>query len=618
MKLYAFVAGLTPELARRLKRVAAQCPTSAHFEIVDVLQNAEFAAAKGVQFTPLFLIENGHDDLRILASEDDLDRLLQELIRRDEEIAAAEVRAIGQQLSASRSEDGKIGLAIIDGKGNLVEADAGARKILKLGDDIEGLKAGVPVFRADETLRLCVVRDGLAPFWIRVRCLSAQKSGITVLVVFPDEEASGLATPITTMDSELNPRGITDWSESRRYFDAAAMADAKLDLAVVVLPDLDTASRTFGRSYVRKIEESFIQAIVACMPERARVYRLSIGVYVGVSDHMHDLEKACQRIDAMRLYLGGASVGESSLAITIKPKIRRVSDALMPKQHVRASVELIADELARERVFQVEGSMDLNDANIKAYATAMVEADLSKEFFIVVQPVIRLSDESIVGGEVLLRWNSPAVGQVSPATFIPIAEQVGLIDRLSFFVLDQAIELLKMMKPNEKRYSLAINLSPNSLKDPVFREQIINRLKENPELCPMLAMEITERYRISMTEELRQFIDALRQLEVEFFIDDFGSGNASLNLLKDAQISTLKLAGELADELREGSGNQRLLTWLEQVVMVAHGMGARVLAEGIETEDQIRDIKRIGVDEVQGFYYARPMPISEFLQKISL
>lgn len=616
MRLYAFVAGVSSELAARLKKIAEQCPPTAQFEIIDVLQNPEFAVAKGVSFTPMFLIENGHDDIRVLASEADLDKLIADVVQRNGELALEEVQSLTVQLENKESADANLGLLLIDRRGVLLEADAAARQILRLDGQVMGKMTGIPMFRPGEALRFCVLREGGA-FWVQMRCLTAQQAGVTALLVRPDPEMINEAMPERVGQPSVGI--LKDWLRSDAYFESLKpIFGQKLDIAVLVLPDLDVAVRTFGMSYVRKIEDSFIGAMMDSIPRDATAFRLATGMYVIVSTAQHRLDMAVRRIYAMRLYLGGAAAGSSSLAVTIKPKIRRVSDELIRYEDIRGTIENIAEGLARERVFVFDSTAEPVEQSVTPYASALVEADLQSEFYIVVQPVIRLSDEQIVGGEVLIRWNSPQLGLISPATFIPIAEQVGLIDRLSLFVLDQALQLLQKLEPNEKAYSLAINLSPNSLKSLDFRNEFIARLQAHPQLCPRLGVEITERYRMTMSHELRDFLEKLSELRVEFFIDDFGSGNASLNLLKDCRISTLKLAGELADELRHETDHTKLLNWLEQVVMLAHGMGARVLAEGIETEEQLHEIKRIGVDEVQGYYYAKPMPSADFLSRIGV
>ena len=412
---------------------------------------------------------------------------------------------------------------------------------------------------------------------------------------------------------------IVDWSDSPKWIEhlLAIKASAELGVAIVALPDLDVASKTFGLSYTRALEESFISTLLAAMPSDATVFRLSIGLYAALHPDVQGMAQACRRLQQMRLILGGAAAGQANLSLLVEPRIRHFSSNPASVAELRKAIEDVADELLAERVFP---GMDLQvmpegDAN-KSYAKALIEADRDQEMYVVVQPVIRLRDEKTIGGEVLLRWKSATLGHVSPGVFIPLAEQVGLIDRISFLVLDRALALLSRLHHLKLNFTLAINLSPNSLNNPAFCAQIIHQLKEHSELCQHLSIEITERYRLSMTPAFHDFLRELEQLNVSFLIDDFGAGNASLSLLKDCRISTLKLAGELAEEVRTSPDNHQLVSWLEQIVLLSHGMGARVLAEGIETPAELAVFKRIGVDEAQGYLFAKPMSVDDFVQHL--
>lgn len=636
MKLTIFVVGISAELRRAMQSVLAEGSAAKQLEIVDVLQNGELALSHGVFVTPAILVEMGGETHQLLTSTQRLPQLLARIARRmrelpDSALTLDELRALlvvpheqAPTPTGARASSSPAGMLLLDRTGIVLQSDPVARDWLGLSD-AQGIVLGMPASRTDEALRICTIgRDG-TPRWLMLRCMTVPDSGQTIMVVLPDSSDHASQPRPDQQETDGSPQpapnaGVLDWSNNEHLLDQLIQdsRDRDVDISVVVLPNFATDFRVFGIKYMHALEGSFLRSLVAAYPSSASIFQMSTGVYVIVSADQVSAEMGEHRVRQMRLFLGGEVTGETELSLVVEPEVQHFSASGLPQHDVMGSIEDLAEHMLAKLRPPTAGvhAAEADTDHRREIARALIEADLRHEFRVVIQPVVRLSDSVTTGGEMLLRWTSPSIGEVPPSLFIPLAEQLGLIDRLTFFVLDEAIRVLRESRRENRCCTLAINLAPGSLTDAGFRTAVLDRLRANADVCPRLAMEITERSQLPMSDDLRAFVRDLDALNVALLIDDFGSGSASLALLKEFRINTLKLTGELAEGLRGSTEDERLVNWLGQVVRLAHGMGARVLAEGIETEDELLTVQRLGVDDVQGYYFARPLPVVDFTARL--
>ena len=237
------------------------------------------------------------------------------------------------------------------------------------------------------------------------------------------------------------------------------------------------------------------------------------------------------------------------------------------------------------------------------------QAISNNELTVYYQPQYRISDQSIKGVEALLRWQNPEFGQVSPVEFIPIAEETGLINELSDFVLRTSLkEIDHLEKDLNIQISLAVNASAVQLQNTDFPIHVKNILDEQERPAHYLQIEITESLMADHMDQTLQCMHRLKDMQVRIAIDDFGTGYSSLSYLSKMPIHTLKIDRSFIKNIEE-SPNNTLLT--RTIIAMGISMDLEVVAEGVETEDDLQFLRENACDLAQGYYFARPMPVEE-------
>jgi diguanylate cyclase len=220
------------------------------------------------------------------------------------------------------------------------------------------------------------------------------------------------------------------------------------------------------------------------------------------------------------------------------------------------------------------------------------------------QPKIHAPTGEITGAEALMRWNHPRRGLISPAVFIPVAERFGLIRPLGDWLIDEACRQARAWRDQGLRMRVAINLSMHQMRQDDLVDRIgsaLARHKVNPRL---LTCEITETAAMDDTAATRALFDRLARLGVHISIDDFGTGYSSLASLRKLPAEELKIDQGFVQDL-ETSEDARAI--VDAVVKMAHALGLKVVAEGVETEAQHRILRALGCHELQGYVFAKPM-----------
>jgi diguanylate cyclase (GGDEF)-like protein len=249
--------------------------------------------------------------------------------------------------------------------------------------------------------------------------------------------------------------------------------------------------------------------------------------------------------------------------------------------------------------------------NAEVQARKMLELDLRKaidggeEFFIAYQPQVELSDGRVIGAEALLRWQHPEKGLISPGDFIPVAEQAGLITRLTEFVLRESCRQAKAWTDaGIGPLRVSVNLSPIDFKRPDLIA-LMNRVLAESELpADQLQLEITEGMVMSGIDSAIETLAALRALGVELSIDDFGTGYSSMNYLKQFPVGGLKIDQSF---VRDILVNRQDASITKAIIKVGHSLNLKVIAEGVETREQMDFLRLRACDEVQGYWISRPL-----------
>lgn len=227
------------------------------------------------------------------------------------------------------------------------------------------------------------------------------------------------------------------------------------------------------------------------------------------------------------------------------------------------------------------------------------------ELSICYQPLIEISSRSMVGAEALLRWTNPLLGVVSPAEFIPIAEQTGLIVPIGEYVMEQALsQLVQWRQLSGQSLKIAVNISPRQFRDPqlaAFIEQSLVRADVAP---AALELEITEGVLMSGHRYIDQALEVLSRLGVKISMDDFGTGYSSLSYLRSYPFDILKIDQSFIRDITIDEADRELVN---AAIAMAHGLRLKVVAEGVETEAQLAYLIEKGCDYAQGYLFGKPV-----------
>jgi EAL domain-containing protein (putative c-di-GMP-specific phosphodiesterase class I) len=238
-------------------------------------------------------------------------------------------------------------------------------------------------------------------------------------------------------------------------------------------------------------------------------------------------------------------------------------------------------------------------------------SDLANEGFVLhYQPIMATVDERIVGAEALVRWNHPLRKLVPPDAFIPLAEQTGLILKIGEWVFRTALLQLRAWDEAGIRVNrMAINISGRQFHHSNLVETVERLLGETGVDPNRIELELTETVVMRDVESTIVTLARLRTLGVHLSIDDFGTGYSSLAYLKRFPIDTLKIDRSFTRDASNGAADAAIVG---TIVALGHNLGKRVVAEGVETRGQIDFLRSIACDELQGFYFSRPLPSGEF------
>jgi diguanylate cyclase (GGDEF)-like protein len=230
-----------------------------------------------------------------------------------------------------------------------------------------------------------------------------------------------------------------------------------------------------------------------------------------------------------------------------------------------------------------------------------------EELRLLFQPVVTVSDGSLVAVEALVRWQHPSRGLLGPAEFIPVAEQSDLIVELGSWVINEAcaqIECWRRAHPAGLGVPVSVNVSARQL-SPALIETVAEALERHQVPPAQLALEITETLLIEHTESARDVLAGLEALGILIVLDDFGTGYSSLGYLNEFPLGQLKLDRSFTADLARDARSAKIVA---ATVDMARALGMTVVAEGVETEDQVEVLRRLGCDYAQGFLFAAPEP----------
>ena len=273
--------------------------------------------------------------------------------------------------------------------------------------------------------------------------------------------------------------------------------------------------------------------------------------------------------------------------------IRRAETAMYSARHAHGGPVLW------EPAYEVQGQRRL--AVVMALREALVTGAIGLAF----QPKVSAQTGAVTGVEALARWTHPALGAITPDEFIPLAEASGLMGPLTTTVLRQALIATKGWQRSAPSVGVAVNVSAETVLDAAFAGQLSDILLETQTDPSLLTLELTEGVVVDDADLAAVRMSELRTLGVRVSVDDFGTGYSSLTYLKGLPVDEVKIDKGFVRNLVEDPADRAVV---RAVVDIAHTLGMKVVAEGVEQDDQQQVLRLLGVDELQGYLLARPMP----------
>jgi diguanylate cyclase (GGDEF)-like protein/PAS domain S-box-containing protein len=241
---------------------------------------------------------------------------------------------------------------------------------------------------------------------------------------------------------------------------------------------------------------------------------------------------------------------------------------------------------------------------------ALRYALVNKELSLHYQPLISLSSGAVVGMEALLRWNHPVLGDVAPAQFIPLAEETGLIVPIGEWVMQTACrESQQLREELQSDLTVSINLSPRQFQQKTLLQTIEHALAQSNLPARCLEIEITENMLMVNSTTNLEKLQQIRELGARISIDDFGTGFCSFTYLLQYQVDRLKIDQSF---VRQAVNDGNAAAVVRTIIAMSHGLNIKLIAEGVETEEQLRFLLRRRCDEAQGNFFAGPIPAQDF------
>lgn len=396
-----------------------------------------------------------------------------------------------------------------------------------------------------------------------------------------------------------------------------AIAKSKLQgkLVAIVFVDLDDFKRIndqYGHSYGDELLKQISHRFEQCLDERDIVSRFGGDEFVFCLPELDELAQAERKVAQIQSIfkkafdLHGISVTTQCSAgvamypydgIEVDELITKADIVLYKAKDCQKGEAIFYDEEINKQVtydFRVEEQLKLALKN--------------REISVVYQPQVDSRTQKVRGVEALCRWNNAELGFVSPLDFIPAAERLGLIQELGEYVLQQACEDTLLLMPNgQDAIGVSVNVSPKQVLESGFAERVEHLVSATGLSASRVTLEITENILIKDLHVVEPVLRQLRELGFGISLDDFGTGFSSLNYLNTLPVSEIKIDRSFIGKLNT---SQHSATLVRAIIDIGNSCQMKVVAEGVETDEQMTKLQQYECDLLQGFYFDKPLPVA--------
>lgn len=489
--------------------------------------------------------------------------------------------------------------------------------LVKLEVLYEKLLSGDQSGAMTELLLQC--RDG-SPLAVEVqrRTLRSGSSWILVAVardITERKEAEQRLLKLAHFDTLTGLPNRSQFNDSLMHSMRQA-AEHHWSLAVLFL-DVDrfkNVNDTLGHTIGDELLRQFSSRLVDCLRVRDTIGRFGGDEFAAILMLPEGAQNAVVVVDKIREVLrrpfdlkGHEVTVTASIGISVFPDDAADPDTLI--QYADTAMYR-AKEAGRDAFRFFTAEMNAQSMARLELENALRRAIENDEFVLHFQPKVNISSGRISGAEVLIRWQRPGHGMVSPALFIPILEETGLIVRVGSWVINEACrKIAHWRRTSAGAVHLSVNVSGIQFFVGGLEEEVLRAIKEHDISPELLELELTESSLMSNAEETITVLQNLKALGIKISIDDFGTGYSSLAYLKRFPIDKLKI--DIAF-VREVTSNPDDAAIVLAIINMAHSLKLDVIAEGVEKDAQLAYLRRHGCDEMQGYYFSRPLPENEF------
>ena len=375
-------------------------------------------------------------------------------------------------------------------------------------------------------------------------------------------------------------------------------------------------NEVYGYHFGNKILQNFARYIYDFVGNTGSVYRLD-GTKFAIISKSGSAEIVKRNYEKVRNHFRkGFKVEDKDIILDLNAGFLFINNFSIDYQTVYSCANFAYSESKqRKQGDMVFFANDLTDDNRfrleKFHAIRGSIMQNFEGFFLVYQPVVDSNTEKLIGAEALLRWKNDKYGLVPPDEFIPLLEKDPLFPELGEWILKRALRDAKEIIKKYPDFVINVNLSYTQLEKPDFVEMVIRSIEEYDFPANHLCLEITERCRLLDLELLKNVVVNLRGHGVQIALDDFGTGFSSVGIVKNLPFDTIKIDRSFVMRIEEDDKEKELI---EHFVNLAATFGARVCVEGIETEGMKRILKNYPVKSFQGYYYAKPLILEDFLK----
>ena len=370
----------------------------------------------------------------------------------------------------------------------------------------------------------------------------------------------------------------------------------------------------FGRSAGDALLKEVAARLLTHAAEVDRVARIDADHFAVVISSQRTEEGVAERMSQLIVDVFGRpfQIGAAQLRLSAKYGIAMIAadgkDGDVPIRDAEAALKNA--KLSGERLVFYTGAMNERVAERVSFESELRRAVDQGEFVLHYQPKVSMTNAEVTGAEALIRWNRPQTGLVPPGTFIPVLEAIGLIHEVGRWALRQAIEdhrRWRAMGVTAPR--IAVNVSPLQLRSQTFTREVATTIGTDPDAASGLELEITESLIMENVKHSVASLLVLRAMGLSIAIDDFGTGYSSLSYLSRLPVDTLKIDRSfVADMTVRETGHVLVST----IINLARSLKLKIVAEGVETEEQAQMLRLLGCDEMQGFLISKPLTRESF------